>query len=380
MSIRGEIVAALDEVDDALYDLSRWLYENPETGFQEHQAARRLSHLLEDAGFDVTFPAYGLETAFEASFGSGHRVVLCAEYDALPQIGHACGHNIIAAASVGAGLALKPVAERLGIRVTVLGTPAEEGGGGKVLLLERGAFQDASLAMMIHPGPIDVVDPPSLARRSFVVEFFGQESHAALAPEAGVNALDAFVLAYMNVSTLRQRFSPSDRVHCVVNEGGTAPNVITSYTRSNWVVRADSGVRLNELTAQVHMCFESAALATGCDLKVTEANPPYLELRHNPLLSKTFAESMAQWGRQMPWQAEVGGAPASTDMGNVSQVVPSIQPMLGIESGSSVNHQPQFAKATIGPSGNLAIRQGALGLALTVAEVAQKDSWSHLVV
>ncbi len=215
------------EVENDLRELSQWMYDNPEIAFEEHESATRLSRFLADGGMEVEFPAYGLETAFVARSGStGPEVVICAEYDALPGVGHACGHNLIATAALGAGLALAPLAEDLGCRVTVLGTPAEEQYGGKVDLIGAGAFSDAAAAMMIHPSPFDIVDPAMFAVAHLDVHFRGKESHASFAPHLGVNALDAFVQAYVNVATLRQQLLSSDKVHCIVTHGGDAANII----------------------------------------------------------------------------------------------------------------------------------------------------------
>jgi len=367
-------------VEDELKSISTWLYENPEIGYQEYNSSRRLADFLGANGFDVTYPAYDLETAFEATVGtSGPRVVICAEYDALPEVGHACGHNIIATAGLGAGVALAGLADELGIRVTVLGTPAEEGGGGKVALIDNGAFEGAAASMMIHPSPTDALDPSFQARKSFKVEFFGKDSHAAFAPQEGVNALDAFVQAYMNVSTLRQQLLGTDTVHTIIEHGGDASNIIPSYTRSAWGIRALSGERLEELVPKIHACWEAAATATGCRLEATPNDYPYLNMVNNPVMTGLFKSNSEKLGRPMPTEEETGGpAGGSSDMGNVSQVVPSIHPMLGIEAGEAVNHQKEFAAATMTPSGERAIREGALAMANTIIDMAEQDVWENL--
>lgn len=355
------------------------MYDNPEIGYQEFETSRRLSDYLATQGMTVTYPAYGLETAFEATAGSsGPRIVICCEYDALPEVGQACGHNIIATAALGAGLALAPLADELGIRVTVLGTPAEEGGGGKVELINAGAFEDAAASMMIHPSPTDMLDPSFQARESFRVEYFGKESHAAFAPQLGTNALDAFVQAYMNVSTLRQHFLGGDRVHCMINHGGDAYNIIPAYTRSTWGVRSESGDRVAELVPKVLACFEAAATATGCRVEITKIDHPYLNMRNNSVMTALYAANSEALGRPMPTEEEVGRTGGSSDMGNVSQVVPAIHPMVAIDSGEAVNHQKEFAAATILPSGDQAIRDGALAMAWTVIDMAEKQVWDRL--
>ena len=359
--------------------MSKWMYDNPELAYKEFESSRRLGEFLGEHGFDVNYPAYGLETSFEANAGSsGPRVVICCEYDALPEVGHACGHNIIATAALGAGIATAAMADELGIRVTVLGTPAEEGGGGKVALIDAGAFEDASASMMIHPSPKDQLDPSFQARESFTVEYFGKESHAAFAPQVGINALDAFVQAYLNVATFRQHMLPDDRVHCIITHGGEASNIIPAYTASSWGIRSGTNERLQELVPKIKACFEAAATATGCRIEVTPDDYPYLNMANNSVMTALYSANSASLGRTMPTEAEMGASGGSSDMGNVSQVVPSIHPMLGIECGDAVNHQKAFAAATVTPSGDDAIRDGALAMAYTIIDMAEQDVWDTL--
>ncbi|MGD2059570.1 MAG: M20 family metallopeptidase [Acidimicrobiia bacterium] len=370
---------AFAAVEPELRQISRWLYENPEIQYQEYESSARLATFLGEHGFDVAYPAHGLDTAFEANAGSsGPRLIICCEYDALPEIGQACGHNIIATAAAGAGVALAGMAEELGIRVTVLGTPAEEGAGGKVDLIEAGAFEDAAAAMMIHPGPEDTLDPSFQARTSFTVEYYGKESHAAFAPSHGLNALDGFVQAYMNVATLRQQILPTDRVHCIIDHGGDANNIIPKYTKSTWGIRSADSDRLIELISKVRACFEAAAQATGCRVEINQIGHPYLTMVNNPVMTALFQENSTALGRPLPLEADLGAAGGSSDMGNVSQVVPSIHPMIAIETGGAVNHQLEFAAATITESGDAAIRDGALAMACTIIDMAEQDVWDQL--
>jgi len=355
------------------------MYDNPEIGYEEFESSRRLGEFLGQNGFEVNYPAYGLDTAFEANAGtSGPRVVICCEYDALPEVGHACGHNIIATAALGAGVATATLAKDLGIRITVLGTPAEEGGGGKVALIDAGAFEDASASMMIHPSPDDTLDPSFQARERFTIEYFGKASHAAATPHIGINALDAFVQAYLNVATLRQHILPDDRVHCIIDRGGDASNIIPSYTKSSWGIRSGTNERLQELVPKVMACFEAAATATGCRLEVTPNDYPYLNMVNNPVMTSLYAANSASLGRRMPTEAELGASGGSSDMGNVSEVVSSIHPMIGIDCGDAVNHQKEFADATVTPSGDTAIRDGALTMAYTIIDMAEQNVWGSL--
>jgi amidohydrolase len=379
MSRKETATHVFETVEAGLGEILEWMFENPETAYEETETSARLASFLADHGFDVTYPAYGLDTAFEANAGtSGPRVVICAEYDALPQVGHACGHNIIATSSLGAGIAVAGLADELGIRVTVLGTPAEEGGGGKIDLIDAGALEDAAAAMMIHPSPLDVVNPRTLAAQGFTARFLGRTAHAAATPHIGINALDAFVSAYNNVSTLRQQFEPGDRVHGVVTEGGAAPNVIPDLTASRWIVRAETADRFNVLRDKVMACFEAAAVATGCELEIEYEGEPYTDLISNQVMATLFAANSTALGRPMPTIDELDrSAMASTDMGNVSHVVPAIHPSIAIET-DSVNHQPEFAAATITSSGRKAMREGALGMAHTIIDMADKDVWADL--
>ncbi len=379
MTLKEQATANFENVEADLRKISRWLYEHPELKYQEYESSAKLAAFLGQHGFEVTHPSHGLDTAFEANAGgAGPRVVICCEYDALPEVGHACGHNIIATAAVGAGVALAPLANDLGVRVTVLGTPAEESGGGKVDLIEAGAFEDAAASMMIHPSPHDLVDPSFQTRTIYTVEYRGKESHAAFAPHLGVNALDAFVQAYINVATLRQQILPTDRVHCIIDHGGDANNIIPSYTKSTWGIRSADGDRLQELIPKVRACFEAAAQATGCDIEIDQTGHSYISMITDPVIADLFIANSSALGRPMPTEEEVGASGGSSDMGNVSQMVPSIHPMISMESNNAANHQKEFAAATITKSGEKALRDGALAMAHTIIDMAEQDVWDRL--
>ncbi len=377
MNHKDRAAQAFDAVESDLQALSLWMYENPEIGFEEFHTSERLATYLRTQGLEVTKPAYGLETAFRATVGSkGPEIVVCAEYDALPGIGHACGHNIIAASAIGAVVALADIADELEVRVTILGTPAEEAFGGKVDLLNAGAFANAAAAMMVHPSPTDVVDPGVLAVRHIEVEFHGKDSHAAFAPQLGINALDAFVQAYVNISTLRQSLYATDKVHGIITHGGDAPNIIPSYTKSSWYVRAADQLRLAELSVRVEACFEAAATATGCTWQMTDSGHPYDNLVSDDTMVELFSANAASLGRSMLRGSDLApGASGSTDMGNVSHVVPTIHPFLSINCAPAVNHQPEFAAHTISADGHRAIRDGALAMAYTIIDMAEQGRW-----
>lgn len=380
MDRKTEAEATFSSVEDELKDISRWMYEHPETAYAERETSARLVEFLGEHGFEVEYPAYGLDTAFVARAGSdGPEVVICAEMDALPGIGHACGHNIIATAALGAGVAAAGAAEELGYRVTVLGTPAEEHHGGKVELIEAGAFEGASASMMIHPSPRNVVDPAMLAIYHVAVEFTGKDAHAAAAPWEGRNALDAFVQLYVSVSTFRQQMMPTDKMHGIPTSGGDAPNIIPSYTRSEWYVRAATKARLDVLMGRFRAFVDAAALASGCEAEITANGHEYTEMVTNPLMADLFEANAVALGRPMSRSADEDAAAAgSTDMGNVSREVPSIHPMIGMETAGTVNHQPEFAAHTVTPDGERAIRDGALGMAWTIIDLAEGEMWGEL--
>ena len=371
---------AFDAVEPELRELSRWMYDHPEIAYEEFETSAHLADFLADKGFAVEYPAYGLDTAFAARIGSsGPEVVICCEIDALPEVGHACGHNIIATSAIGAGIALKPLVDDLGIRVTVLGTPAEEAYGGKVELIKAGAFEGAAAAMMVHPANDDVVDKNFLAVAQIDVEFHGKASHAAFAPQVGINALDAAVQAYVNVSTLRQAMYPTDKVHGVITYGGGVPNVIPAFTSMSWYVRALTKERLDELYARVVAAIEGAAIATGCTFEVKPVGNTYTDMLIDPVMADLFAENSAALGRPMHRGSEYDiSATGSTDMSNVSYEVPTIHPMLDIKAAPAVNHQIEFATHTLTPDGEAAIRDGALAMAMTIIDLAEGDRWADL--
>jgi amidohydrolase len=366
--------------EEDLRALRTWMYEHPEVAFQERETSRRLAGFLAERGFTVEYPAYGLDTAFAARAGaSGPEVIICAELDALPGIGHACGHNLISTCAIGAGLALAPLAGELGFRVTVLGTPAEEKIGGKVDLIDAGAFAGAAAALMVHPADEDTLDPPILAVVHLVVEFHGKTAHASASPWVGRNALDAFVLAYDNISALRQAMYPTDKVHGIITHGGDAPNIIPHYTRSEWYVRSATKARLDEFQARVRACFQAAADATGCTVETSPVGHEYQDLISDPVLAALYDANSKSLGRPMvPGSERDPATGGSTDMGNVSHVVPSLHPFLDLGCAPATNHQPEFAAATLTPDGDRVLRDGALSLAWTVIDLAEGARWEDL--
>jgi amidohydrolase len=368
-----------DRAHEALVGLSHWIHANPELGYAEHMAAGWVAEWLEKAGFETTRGVGGLETAVLGTYGPGPlNVAYLIEYDALPEVGHACGHNVIAAASVGAAVALAPVAEQLGLRVTAIGTPAEEGGAGKQLLMDAGVFEGVHAALMIHPGPNDQLLPEVLAAQSLDIAYDGVPSHAGAFPERGVNAADAMVVAQVALGLLRQSLLPTDRVHGIVTVGGEAMNIIPARTEARWMIRAATVARMDEVREKVLRCFEAGALASGAALSVNQ-HVVYADMIHDADLTRLYRANVEALGRTF---IDTGGPiPAdallmtrfSTDMGNVSYAMPSIHPIIGIDSAPAVNHQPEFTAAAATPAADKAILDGAIALAWTAIDAANDD-------
>lgn len=357
-----------------LIELSHAIHAEPELAFAEHRSCAKTAALVAERGFEVSAVA-GLDTAFRAVFGSGPLAVgICAEYDALPGIGHACGHNIIAASAVGTALALADVADTLGLTVVLLGTPAEELGGGKALMLDAGAFDDIAATVMLHPGPIDIAAARSLALSEVTVGYTGRESHAAVAPYLGINAADAVTVTQVAIGLLRQQLAPGQMVHGIVTDGGQASNVIPAHAELRYTMRATHSESLQELESRMAGCFAAGAVATGCDHAVTETAPAYAELTPDPWLADTFRTEMVRVGRSpVPVELEATLPLGSTDMGNVTKVMPGIHPIVGIDAGGASIHQPEFTAAAVNASADVAVVEGAIMLARTVVALAECD-------
>jgi amidohydrolase len=363
-----------DSARDGLIDLSHRIHARPELGFEEEQSSSWLCESLADTGFAVEKGICDLPTAFRARSGSGPlHIGICAEYDCLPGIGHACGHNIIAASAVGAALAAARVADDLGFTVSVIGTPAEEVGNasGKILLLERGAFAGIHAAMMVHPAPFDMLRAKIIAASMFEVHCTGKESHASAFPERGVNAADALTIAQVALGLLRQHIRSTDRIHGIVTNGGAAPNVIPAHTSARYIIRSETLDQLAELRPKVYRCFEAGGLATGAKIAITGGDKPYAEMRHDDVMAAFYRKNSEALGRPFPdpgeWETRPTG---STDMGNVSLAMPSIHPMIGINSLPAVNHQPEFAAHCVTPDADKALADGAIAMAWTCIDLA----------
>ncbi len=366
--------AQVATLGDGLVGLSHRIHAAPELSFEEHRAARWCAEMLEAGGFAVSTPVADLPTAFRAEIGDGPLALgICCEYDALPEIGHACGHNVIAAAGVGAGLALAPVASALGLRVVVLGTPAEEGGGGKITMLERGAFDGLSAAMMVHPWPTELIQMPCLAVAHMDVRYRGRAAHASAFPELGINALDALTIAQVAIGLLRQHAPAGAQVHGIVTRGGDAPNIVPELAEAKYYVRARDLASLAPWNERVRHCFEAGALATDASVEFLPQGPAYSEFVMDADLAALYRANAEALGRVFPDPPE-HDVPASSDMANVSLVMPAIHPTLGIGSLPAVNHQAAFTEHAGGPLADRATLDGALALAWTAVDAATSES------
>lgn len=371
---------AVNELNGTLRKVSHAIHARPEIGFEEEFACGLLCDTLDAAGFAVTRNAYDLETGFVATKGSGPvKIGICAEYDALPGIGHACGHNIIAASSIGAALAASRVADEMGLSITVFGTPAEEVGNasGKVLMVERGAFSGLHVAMMVHPAPFDLLEMHIIAASMVEVCYRGKEAHASAFPERGVNAADALLIAQTAIGLLRQHILPTDRVHGITTKGGDAPNIIPAETRARYIFRAENLEQLKALKPKVMRCFDAGAVATGARLEIHGADKPYAEMRFDSKLGQLYLRNAVEVGRKFDLANPMASAAASTDMGNVSHVVPSIHPMIGIDSWPAVNHQPEFTAHCVTAAADRAVIDGATAMAWTAIDVAADRKSAH---
>lgn len=367
---KDEVCAEVERQRRVISEVSRSIHAHPEENFDERHAHEVLTDAIASAGLDVERGAFGLPTAFRARAGSGGPTiaVLC-EYDALPGLGHACGHNVIAAAGLGAGLAAAALADRLGGSVVVLGTPAEEGGGGKVFMIERGAFDGVDAALMIHPADVDLRWMTTIAYQRVTVEYRGAAAHAAAQPWNGRNALDAAVLGYMNVAALRQHIRPDERVHGIFTDGGDKPNIVPARAAMDWYVRAPDRLRLELLKPRVLAALRAGADASGCEFEHRWHEPAYAELRRNLPLEDLFAANAAALGRPLADPGPAGDVVGSTDMGNVSHVVPSIHPMLAIAPRGVGIHTAGFTEHAGADSGDEGAVVGAKAMAMTIVDL-----------
>ena len=367
--LKEKLRAELETRRSELVRLSLNIHDNPELGFQEVKAASWLSDYLKSNGFSVERNIAGLSTAFRAVYGEGKpKIVVLAEYDALPGIGHGCGHNIIAASAVGAGVASKIVVDNLGGSIIVLGTPGEENFGSKIDMVKAGIFDDVDVAMMVHPSILNIAMERMLASSSLEVEFFGKAAHAAVQPSQGINALEAIILAFNSINSLRQHIKEQARIHGIITDGGEAPNVVPAHSAAKFIIRAPDYAYLEELQGKVLNCFKGASLASGARLEYRWGDKVYAPIKNNVALAKLFSDNLELMGRRLDvfdLQIPFG----SSDMGNVSQVVPSIHPMVAIVSPKVSLHSAEFASAAASEAGHQGLLDAAKAMAMTMVDV-----------
>ena len=367
--LKAQVKAEVDSHRHQLAELSLKIHSHPELGFEEHQASNWLTHYLEANGFTVERGIAKLPTAFRASYGNGRpAIAILAEYDALPQLGHACGHNLIAASAVGAAVAARPAIDRLGGSLSVIGTPAEELYGGKAIMAARGAFKDIDMAMMIHPSTHDTATCRTLACITLEAEFFGRAAHAAAHPEDGINALEALLQSFAAINSLRQHIKDKARIHGIITDGGQAANVVPAHSAASLIVRAEDETYLEELKQKVLNCFIGAATASGARLEYRWQEFHYAPMRNNLEMAQLFIKNMNSLGRNTQLY-NPNQSFGSTDTGNVSQLVPSIHPSVAIAPAEVSIHSPQFALAAASEAGSQGMIDAAKALAMTVVDL-----------
>ena len=367
--LKAAVTGEIDAQRHQLSELSLKIHANPELGFHEVKATAWLTQYLEENGFSIERGICELPTAFRGSYGQGKpTIAILAEYDALPGLGHACGHNLIAACAVGAAVASKLAVDQLGGSILVIGTPAEEGGGGKVILADRGVFNNVDMAMMVHPGVYNVATTRALANQSLEVEFFGKAAHAAARPEAGINALEAMLNSFAAINSLRQHIKDKARIHGIITDGGEAANIVPAHSAGSFLVRAEDNTYLDELKERVLNCFIGAATASGARLEYRWGKTRYAPMRNNLTLARLFRQNMQSLGRRVQL-FNPSSAFGSTDMGNVSQLVPGIHPTVAIAPKDVLGHSPQFAEAAASEAGIRGLVDAAKALAMTAVDL-----------
>lgn len=375
VDMKQQVISRIEAREKELWEIATRLYENPEVAFQEHVSSALLRNFLREVGFDVTLGIGGLETAFKAVFKQGKQaptIAFLAEYDALPVIGHACGHNLIAAAAIGAGLGMMAVLDAAPGQIVIFGTPAEEGGGGKRIMVDAGVFEGIDAAMMFHPASKNMVSRGSLASARLDIEFFGQTAHAAASPQEGINALDAMILTFNSVNAIRQHLEIKDRIAGIITHGGDAANIIPGYTAAQFSVRGESEKRRDEVMEKVILCAQAAGIATGCEMK-HESQPGYSEIIPNPTLASLFKANLETLGRSVS-DPEPNERMGSTDMGNVSRVVPAIHPYLETVPITIAGHTVEFRETCMSQSGRQSLMDAAKAMAMTAVDLLIEPS------
>lgn len=370
----------IDSVASDLVSVSHQIHARPEQNYEEFFASELLVRVSNAHGLETELDAYGCETGFAGDVGSGPTVCIMSEYDALPDIGHGCGHNVIAAAGLGAAIGLASVASSAGGRIRYLGTPAEEGGGGKIIMAQHGALTGVDVAMMVHSADADLTTIDAIALQQLIIEYTGEEAHAAAAPSKGRNALDAAVLGYMAVAALRQHILPTERVHGIFTKAGEKPNIVPREAVSQWYVRSDNTSTLKDLKPRVLAALESGAHACGCSSSHEWVGVPYADMLTNNALAASYTMNAALLGRTVT-DPNVSGhrVVGSTDMGNISHLVPSIHPMIASAPHGSSIHTRAFADHSIGALADTAVIDGAKMMAMTAIDYWTSPERRHAV-
>lgn len=369
--LKQRVIAAVEANRDRLIEIADTIFANPEVAFEEYQAAALLTGALEQSGFEVERGVAGMETAFVGTLHGrepGPTIAFLAEYDALPEIGHACAHNIIGTSALGAGLAMQAALPELAGTVKVIGTPAEEGGGGKIIMVNHGVFDGVDAAMMVHPANYNITRRRSRTYHSVKIEFHGKASHAGGSPDMGINALDAVIQTFNGINALRQHLRDDARIHGIITHGGVISNVVPDYAAASFGVRSLDLRYSQELLGKVRACAQAGALATGAELEFTVSSDYYDAMLPNPVLADLTDANMAALNIEvrLPDPAERMG---STDMGNVSQTVPALHPYISIAPPEVAGHTVEFREISGSPAGHRGLLQAAKLMAMTAIDL-----------
>jgi len=355
------------------------IHAHPEIGLKEVKASGWLTAYLEKKGFTIERGICDMPTAFKASYGKGKpRIAVLAEYDALPGVGHACGHNLICTIALGAAVASKQTVDTYGGTILVIGTPAEEMLGGKIPMVKKGAFNNLDAALIVHPETFDSATSNALACQNLYIDFFGTSAHASAGAERGINALDAMILSFNAIGALRQHIRSTARIHGIITDGGKAANVIPDHSAAEFMVRAADDSYLDELEQKVLNCFIGAAQATGARLEYRWDELRYATMRSNMILARLYADNMKNFGRKV-FVPNPGTGAGSTDMGNVSQVVPAIHPMVAIAPRTISIHSPEFAQAAASDAGIQGMVDAAKAVAGMIVDLLTNPDILHKV-
>jgi len=369
--LKQTVIRQVNAESSRLKELALMIHANPEHGLQEYKACEWLTQYLTERGFTVEGGLCDMPTAFRAVYGKGKPVIgLLAEYDALPGLGHACGHNLICTITVGAAVAAKAAVDQCGGSVIVIGTPAEENYGGKIVMARKGTFSDLDAAILVHPDVVDVAVVPAIACQQMNVEFFGKAAHASANPAAGINALDAMILSFNNINALRQHIRSTARIHGIITDGGQAANIVPDHSAGEFYVRATDDAYLDELIQKVLNCFISAGLATGARLEYKPDVLRYASMSSNMTLARLYVDNMKAIGRVVKLEeSKIPLNAGSTDMGNVSKATAAIQPVLAIAPKGISLHSPEFAAAAASETGMTGMCDAAKAVAMTIVDL-----------